>query len=85
MMANHNNFNFDWLIGAGAIALAISGIWKLVDTIKKRGEREQQIIDALKSLQKHETHQDESIKELDQKVDLLLTEVAIIKDKLNRG
>ena len=68
-------------IFAGIVGALIT-IWKGVDMVRKSGERHQELIDTIKALKEHEARQDEVIKELDRKVDLLLIEVASIKERV---
>ena len=68
-------------IFAGIVGALIT-IYKGVDMVRKSGERHQELIDTIKALKEHESRQDEVIKELDRKVDLLLIEVASIKERV---
>lgn len=70
------------LIYIGGVVGALITIWKGVDMVRRSGERHQELIDTIKALQKNEQRQDEVIKELDRKVDLLLIEVASIKERV---
>ena len=68
-----------WLAG---IVGALITIWRGIEMVRKSGERHQELIDTIRELKKNEAKQDEFIHELDRKVDLLLTDMAIIKSKL---
>lgn len=70
------------LLWAAGIVGSLLTIWKGIDMIRKSGERHQELIDTIKALQKSEEKQDELIKELDRKVDILITELAIVKQQI---
>ena len=70
------------LLYIGGIVGALITLWKGVDMIRKSGERHQELIDSIKALQKNEEKQDLVIQELDRKVDVLITELAKVKQKL---
>ncbi len=70
------------VIYIGGVVGALITIWKGIDMVRRSGERHQELIDTIKALQKNEQRQDEVIKELDRKVDLLLIEVASIKERV---
>ena len=56
-----NNEQFGWLLSAAGVAAAITAIWKLVDMVKHRGQREQRIEDKLDSLDKNDVKHDEDL------------------------
>lgn len=70
------------LLWLGGIVGALITIWKGIDMVRKSGERHQELIDTIKALKTNEEKQDLVIKELDRKVDILITELAIVKQKL---
>ena len=70
------------LLWVAGIVGSIVTIWKGIDMVRKSGERHQELIDTIKGLKESEEKQDIFIKELDRKVDLLITELAIVKQRL---
>ena len=73
-----------WLIYAGGIALAITAIWKLVDMVKHRGQREQRIEDTLESLKKSDGNHDEDLRELRQEISEFKKEMSEEMKEINR-